>query len=128
MAFIGGRDIWLEFSYQSDDDRFGSTVIRINRLIVIVSGLEACLIFLFIESFERRILIIDDSDDQLAIFGDMTPAADNVIAMADIHLDHTIAVHFESEYVIARAECRSQRQRFDVLDSLYGHTRCDSTG
>lgn len=86
------------------------------------------MVFLSVESLERRVLVIDDGDDQLAVVGDAAPATDYIVALADVLVDHAVAGDFKSKYVVARAEGRGQRECFVVLEGLHGRAGGNPAG
>ena len=80
----------LKFSDEAKDDGFYSAIIRVNGLIVLVCRLKAGAILFFIKSLEGRVIFIHDYHGKLAIVGGGGFFADNVIAVADVFLYHTV--------------------------------------
>lgn len=118
----------LQFSDQSDHDGFDSAVVGVNWLVIIVGRLQAGLVSLFVESLECCVFLVHDGDDQLAVVCSALPAADYVITLVDVLVDHAVASHLEGEYVVAGSEAGIQRQGLGVLDSFNRQSRRHCSG
>lgn len=98
-----------QFSDQADYDGFDFAVIGENRLVIVVCRLKSCLVPIFVKPLEGSIFIVEDGDDQLAVFGDGCAAAYNVIAIADSGVNHAVAFNLQSEQAIRFTEARLKR-------------------
>src|SRR5690606_22944962 len=58
----------------------------------------------FAQALEGRLLMIDQSHDDVAILGRIAPANDDRIAIVDSRLDHGVAFDLEREMLAIRQE------------------------
>ena len=70
------------------------------------------------EFFQRCVVIIYYGDDKLALFcGSPTPA-DDIITVANVGVDHTVASDLEGECIVVNAEIGVQGQVISVVNCL----------
>jgi hypothetical protein len=60
----------------------------------------------------------------LAVLGGASPAADYVVAIANIGIDHAVASDLEGISVVVDCEIGFEGQRLGVLDRLDGRAGC----
>src|SRR5262249_53327842 len=79
-------------SNQSDQPALNVDLIGTEdaRLIVGIGSLERDRSPLLAQAFEGRLLLLDQSDDDVAVFGGVAALADDDVALVDAGLDHRI--------------------------------------
>lgn len=115
----------LQSSYQAYYYCVDLAVGRVDWLVVVVCGLQADSIGFFVESFERCAVIIHPCDNELAVAGGFGVSADNVVAVADVVVDHTVACDLQGEYVVIAAELRTDGKDLVIFDGFDGGTSGD---
>ena len=103
---------WLRAADQAYQDALDFALVHDNRVVFIVGGLKADLAIFAVEFFEGRLAIFQQCDDGFAVAGGVAFLADDVIAIADVVIDHAIAGHLQDEGIFPAA-WRGE-QTFDV--------------
>src|SRR3546814_15075202 len=97
---------WSSDVCSSDLDALGGIALR---FISAVGGIEPDHLAFAAEIFERRVLPVDECDDDVAFARGARLLDQRIVAVEDSGLDHRIARHFERiMFKIGRASCRER--------------------
>ena len=102
---------------EADDFAENLAVTRINRFVFIIFRLESNGV-LFAEISLYRRFVIDEGDDDFAVFCRVLMANDELVAFEDAGIFHAVPLDDEHEAVVIADEI--SREGIDVFDAFFG--------